>query len=182
MTIRSTASFAVLMIGTLTVSAQAQAPTDPQIVGIVITANQIDIDAGHIALTKSHNPQVKGFAQQMVTDHSALQKSVVDLGAKLHVSPADSDTSSALKKQAADTAAKLQNLHGAAFDKAYLDNEVTYHQAVIDAVKTVLIPNAQNSELKSALEGSAPLFQGHLEHAKSEQAALASGTSASHNH
>jgi len=156
-----------------TASAPAQAPpTDPQIVGIVVAANQIDIDAGKLALSKTHDKQVHDFAQQMITDHSALQKSVFDLGAKLHVVPADSDTSASLKKQAAETTVHLKFLKGAAFDKAYIDNEVGYHKAVIDAVSTVLIPNAQNAELKSALTGAAPLFQGHLEHAEYLQAGM----------
>src|SRR4051812_43478500 len=97
------------------IAAPAQAPpTDPQIVGIVVAANQIDIDAGKLALTKTHNPQVKQFAQQMITDHSAVQKSVFDLGARLHVTPADSDTATALKKQAAETTARLKGLSGSA--------------------------------------------------------------------
>ena len=116
----------------LTASAAAQTtPTDPQIVGIVVAANQIDIDYAKLALSKTHDSQVRDFAQQMVTDHSALQKSVFDLGAKLHVTPADSSTSASLKKQAADTMAHLKTLNGAAFDKAYIDNEVGYHKAVI---------------------------------------------------
>ena len=160
-----------MMLAGLTAVAQST-PTDPQIVGIVVTANQIDIDAGKLALTKSHNQQVKDFAQQMITDHSALQKSVGDLGAKLHVTPADSDTSASLKKGAADSTAKLEALDGAAFDKAYIDHEVAYHQAVIKEVSTVLIPDAKNAELKSALTGAAPLFQGHLEHAQHLQMSL----------
>jgi putative membrane protein len=159
------------MIATVSASAQAP-PTDPQIVGIVVTANQIDIDAGKLAISKTHNKQVHDFAQQMIIDHSALQKSVFNLGAKLHVAPADSDTSASLKKQATETTAHLKTLTGAAFDKAYIDNEVGYHKAVIGAVGTVLIPNAQNAELKSALTGAAPLFQGHLEHAEHLQAGL----------
>jgi putative membrane protein len=154
-------------------SAPAQVPpTDPQIVGIVVAANQIDIDAGKLAISKTHNKQVHDFAQQMITDHSALQKAVFKLGAKLHVAPANSDTSASLKKQATETTAHLKMLTGAAFDKAYVDNEVGYHKAVIGAVSTVLIPNAQNAELKSALTGAAPLFQGHLEHAEHLQADL----------
>jgi putative membrane protein len=154
---------------------QAQAgggPTDPQIVGIVVTANKIDIDYAKLALSRSKNREVRGFAQQMVTDHSALQKSVGDLGAKLNVTPEDSDTSKSLKSQSEQTTEKLKELCGAAFDKAYIDNEVGYHQAVINAVSSVLIPNAQNAELKSALEGAAPLFQGHLQHAQRVQAGL----------
>jgi putative membrane protein len=145
------------------------APSDPQIVGIVVAANQIDIDYAKLALQKSKNKDVRGFAHQMATDHSALQKSVGNLGAKLNVTPAESDTSQALKAQAQQTTEQLKGLNGAAFDKAYVDNEVAYHKAVINAVSTVLIPNAQNAELKSALQGAAPLFQGHLEHAQMVQ-------------
>jgi len=149
-------------------------PSDPQIVGIVVTANQIDIDASQLALEKAKSQQVRDFAQQMVTDHTALQKSVANLGAKLNVKPEDSDTSRALKSQAKGTTAKLTALEGAAFDKAYLDNEVTFHQAVINATSSVLIPNAKNAELKSALESAAPLFEGHLEHARKLQSDLGS--------
>ena len=154
-------------------SLHAQAPpTDPQIVGIVIAANTIDINYGNLALSKTKDKQVHDFAQQMVTDHSAVQKSVMDLGAKLHVTPADSATADSLKKQATETMAKLKGLSGKAFDKAYVDNEVAYHTAVIDAVSKVLIPNAQNAEVKSALTGAAPLFIGHLEHAKMIQSKM----------
>jgi putative membrane protein len=152
--------------------AQAQAPTDPQIVGIVIAANTIDINYGKLAMSKTKNKQIHDFAQQMVTDHSAVQKSVMDLGAKLHVTPADSPTADPLNKQANETMAKLKGLSGKAFDRAYIDNEVAYHTAVIDAVSKVLIPKAQNAEVKAALTGAAPLFTGHLEHAKMIQSKM----------
>lgn len=164
------AVFEVMFAAANSITLEAQAPpTDPQIVGIVVEANDIDIDAGNLALSKTHAKQVHDFAQQMVTDHTAVQKSVFALGAKLHVTPAESDTSAALKKQAAETSEKLKGLSGNAFDRAYIDNEVAYHTTVINTVSKVLIPNAQNAELKSALQGAAPMFQGHLEHAKELQ-------------
>jgi putative membrane protein len=156
--------------------AQAQsngaAPSDPQIVGIVVAANQIDIDYGKLALSKSKDQAVRSFAQQMITDHSSLQKAVGDLGAKLKVTPASSDTSKALNKQAKETTSKLKKLSGSAFDKAYVANEIAFHKAVINANDNVLIPSAKNGELKSALEGARPLFQGHLEHVENIQSTL----------
>ena len=156
-------------------NAQGAAPTDPQIVGIVVAADQIDIDYAKLAMSKTKNKQVTDFAQQMITDHSAVQKSVFGLAAKLNVTPADSDTSNALKAQAQQTTQKLRGLRGKAFEKAYIDNEVAYHEAVINATKTVLIANAQNAELKSALEGAEPLFEGHLQHAQRVQSAIEGG-------
>ena len=152
--------------------AQGAKPTDPQIVGIVTTADELDINAAKLALKKSQNNDVKQFAQQMVDDHTKLQKSVNDLGAKLKVKPEPSATSKSLKTAGAAETKKLQGLKGSAFDKEYIDHEVAFHQQVIDAASKVLIPNAQNAELKSALEGAAPLLQGHLEHAQKIQSSL----------
>ena len=160
------------------VKANAQggsAPTDPQIVGIVVAADQIDIDYAKLAMSKTKNKQVTDFAQQMITDHSAVSNSVFGLAAKLNVTPADSDTSNSLKAQAQQMTQKLQGLKGKAFEKAYIDNEVAYHQAVVNATKTVLVPSAQNAELKSALQGAVPLFEGHLQHAQRVQSAIEGG-------
>ena len=151
------------------------APTDPQIVGIVETADDIDINYAKLALSKARDKQVRDFAQQMITDHSAVQKSVINVASKLNVTPADSPTSDSLKAQAQQRLEKLRGLKGKAFEKSYVDNEVSYHEAVINATKTVLIPSAQNAELKSALQGAEPLFEGHLAHAERVQSAIEGG-------
>jgi len=157
-----------------TAKAHAQAPSDPQIVQIVQTANQIDIEQARLALRKSKNQQVKDFANQMISDHTNLHKAVADLANKLNVTPQDSDTSKQLKQQAADESKKLKSLSGSAFDQEYVSHEVAYHQAVIDAATKTLIPNAKNADVKSALEGAAPLLQGHLQHAQQLQQSLQS--------
>jgi putative membrane protein len=154
-------------------------PSDPQIVGVVTAADQIDIDTAKLALKKTKNDQVKQFAQQMIDDHTKLQNSVNDLGKKLNVKPAPSDISKSLKTAAAAETKKLQGLNGKAFDSEYINHEVAYHQQVLDAAGNVLIPNAQNAELKSALQGAAPLLQGHLDHAKQLQSSLGSSSGGS---
>lgn len=152
---------------------QAAGPTDPQIAAIVVTANQVDIDAGKLALTKAKSPDVKAFAQLMITDHSAVNKSAVDLVTKLHVTPEPNPTSQSLQKGGDDNVAALKKLNGGAFDKAYVDHEVAYHQAVLDAVDGTLIPSAQNAELKALLVKVRPAFVAHLDHAKHLQSELA---------
>ena len=150
----------------------AQSPNDAQIASIVVTANQVDIDAGKLAASAAKNAEVRKFAQLMVTDHSGVNKSAVALVTKLKVTPEDNDTSRSLKAGGEKNVATLQGLKGAAFDTAYVDHEVAYHQAVLDAVDTTLIPNAKNDELKALLVKVRPAFVAHLEHAKHVQASL----------
>jgi putative membrane protein len=152
--------------------AQGAGPTDPQIAAIVVTANQVDIDAGKLAKTKAHSKDVREFAQLMITDHTGVNKSAVDLVTKLHVTPEPNPTSESLQKGGEENLTKLKGLTGYAFDKAYIDHEVAYHEAVIDAVDKTLIPNAKNPELKALLVKVRPAFVAHLEHAKHLQGML----------
>ena len=147
-------------------------PTDPQIAGIVVTANKIDVDAGKIATSRSKNKEVQAFAEQMITDHTAVNKQAAALAKKLKVKPEDSDTSKSLQEGAKKNEANLKKLQGGAFDKAYVDHEVAYHQAVLDAIDKTLIPSAKNAELKALLVKVQPAFVGHLEHAKKIQSSL----------
>jgi putative membrane protein len=148
----------------------AQGVNDAQIASIVVTANKVDIDAGKLAALRSTSDEVKTFARLMVTDHTGVNKSATDLAAKLKVTPQDNPTSQSLKADGEKNLAHLKTLKGAAFDKAYIDNEVAYHQQVIDALDKTLIPSATNEELKALLVKVRPAFVAHLEHAKRLQA------------
>lgn len=162
---------ALLAIATTPTLAQGE-PNDAQIAAIVVAANSVDIDAGKFAQSKSANEDVKAFAERMVVDHSGVNKQAVALVNKLKVTPEENDTSKSLKQAGTDTLAKLNGLDGKAFDKAYVDNEVAYHQTVIDALDKTLIPSAKNEELKALLVKVRPAFIAHLEHAKHMQASF----------
>src|SRR4051794_18761447 len=168
---KTTALFATALL-TLTAPAFAQPPTAAQIASIVVTANQVDIDAGKLAETRGSNADVKKFAQLMVTDHTGVNKQAVALVTRLKVTPQDNDTSKSLKEGGDKNLANLKTLKGAAFDKAYVDHEVAYHQAVLDAIDKTLIPNASNADLKALLVKVRPAFAAHLEHAQHLQASL----------
>ena len=156
-------------------SVAAEGVNDAQIASIVVTANQIDIDAGKLATARSRSDEVKTFAQLMVTDHTGVNRAATDLAARLKVTPQDNPTSRSLKADGDKSLAHLKTLEGAAFDKAYIDREVAYHQQVIDALDKTLIPGATNGELKALLVKVRPAFVAHLDHAKRLQATV-SGT------
>ena len=84
----------------------------------------------------------------------------------MSITPADNDTSKALVQQSQAKRAELTKLSGAAFDKAYAENEVAYHKTVNGALETTLIPSASNSELKDLLGTGLKIFQGHEQHAE----------------
>jgi putative membrane protein len=167
----STAIAAVVLLSS-TALAQNPKLTDPQIAHIAYTAGVIDVTAAKQALEKSKNKEVKAFAADMVRDHEAVNDKALALVKKLKVTPEDNDTSRTLSKSAAAKLQELSKLKGAAFDKAYVDNEVAYHKAVDDALETLLIPSASNAELKSLLQTGLKIFQGHKQHAEQVAAEL----------
>jgi len=167
MFIRPTAALAALLLVSAAPLAQAaEKPTDPQIAHIAYTAGTIDIEAAKQAIKKSKTKEVVDFAKDMERDHEAVNKQALDLVKKLKVTPEDNATSQALVKAAKEERAKLAKLKGAAFDKAYIENEVAYHKQVDSALETLLIPSANNAELKSLLQTGLKIFQGHEQHAE----------------
>lgn len=152
--------------------AAAPAPTDAQIAMIAVTANSVDIDTAKMAKQKTSNKAVKEFADTMVRDHTTVNSKATALVKKLGVTPEESDASKSLRSDGEKKMAELKTMTGAEFDKAYMDNEVNYHEAVLGVLDKTLIPNAKNMELKSLLESARPIFVSHLEHAKKLQASF----------
>lgn len=146
--------------------------TDPEIASVAVVANQNDISYAEVALKKSNNPDIRGFANTMIKDHNSVIKQAVALVTKLSVTPKSNEVSKSLEKQAEETLKLLNSASVKDFDKTYIDNEVKYHEAVIDAVKSLLIPNSNNAELKGLLEGVLPVLEMHLKHAQKVQSKI----------
>jgi putative membrane protein len=161
-----------LLLGSTAVLAQGAGPTDAQIAHIVVTANQVDIDAGKLAESKASSQEVKAFGKTMVTDHTGVNEQATALVKKLGVKPEDNPTSQSLKQGGEDNLKNLKGLKDGAFDKAYIDHEVAYHEQVLSAVDKTLIPNAKNAELKDLITKVRPAFVAHLDHAKQIQSKL----------
>ena len=142
---------------------------DDEIASVAVVANQNDIDFSKIAQKKSKNAEILKFAQTMAADHQSVIDQAVALVTKLKVTPKDNAVSKKMVADAKKTGKMLNAKSGKSFDKAYIDNEVAYHKAVISAVESVLIPQAQNGELKALLQAVVPTLKIHLEHAEMVQ-------------
>ncbi|MGH2644285.1 MAG: DUF4142 domain-containing protein [Chitinophagaceae bacterium] len=167
------AAVACLLFFSSTTWAQSSSQlTDPEIASVAVTANQIDVNYGKIALRKSRNPEIRKFAETMVKDHTDIIKQAVALATKLHVTPKTNATTKSLLEGERKTTRMLNSKRGKAFDEAYIDNEVAYHKAVINAVQNVLIPACHNQQLKDLLTKVLPLLNSHLEMAENTQAEI----------
>ena len=146
---------------------QEDLPLDDAVIAhIAVTANELDITAAEQALQKSSHPEVRRFAQTMVRDHRGVIEQAAGLAGRLGLTPVDNHLSRSLEAQASDVRERLGSLQGVAFDRAYIEHEVTYHAAVIATVRDTLIPNAANAELRALLEGVVPALEAHLNHAR----------------
>lgn len=148
---------------------QASKLTDPEIASVAVTANQIDINYAKIAKESSKNAEILKFATTMINDHQSVIDQAVALVKKLGVTPLDNSVSKGLNSMAAETNKLLRSKSGNDFNKAYIDNEVAYHKAVISTVENQLIPQSQNAELKALLTKVAPILKTHLQHAEMVQ-------------
>ena len=166
-----TLAIAILMAPGVTPAAETV--NDAQIASIIVMANQVGITAGRLAKSKASAKDVKVFAQQMILDHTAVKNSTADLAKKLQLKPEDSPISTSLKSDGDKNLSRLKALKGAEFDSAYIDGEVVYHQAVLDAIDKTLIPRARNDELKALLMKMQPVWAAHFDHAKQVQSSLA---------
>lgn len=166
MTVTSLLFAGVLFLSPSSFCQQNKGLSDAEIASVAVTANQIDIDYAQIALQTSKNDEVLNFARTMTSDHKAVIDQAVALVTKLHVTPKINHLTKKLLSDAEKTKQQLRARKGKAFDKAYVDNEVTYHKAVISVIETVLIPDTENSEVRSLLQAVVPALKTHLAHAE----------------
>jgi len=134
---------------------------DPTIVAIFDAANTWDIETAKLGEKKGTTKEVRDLAAMFARDHANVRQQGRDLAKKLGVTPTP-PKDFALAKDHAAAMQKLEGLSGKAFDKAFLENEVAFHKAVIDAVTTTLLPALKNAEVKDLVTKVAPAFQAHM--------------------
>jgi putative membrane protein len=139
---------------------------DLEIAHVAYTADNIDIRYAHLALALSSNPEVRTFAQTMISDHTAVNEAALELLAKLGAEAQDNFLSQQLNANAEKIIDSLAALRGVEFDRAYAANELAYHQAVNDLVENTFIPNIDNAEVKALFEQGLEIFKVHEGHAE----------------
>ena len=147
-------------------SAQSRRLDDPTIVAIFDAANTYDMETGQLAVSHSRSSDIRDFGRMLVRDHRAVRSQGRDLAKSLNVRPTP-PANFALAREHAAAMRKLRALRGRAFDRAFLQHEVDFHNAVIDAVTKTLLPAIQNAQLKDLVTKVAPAFVAHRDKAQS---------------
>lgn len=157
-------------------SLEAQADlNDLEMAHVAVVASNIDIAYAHLALALSADPEIRGFAETMIRDHTAVNGQVVALAKKLNVQAQDNPLSQQLLRDAEAIKDRMTRLRGAEFDRFYANNELEYHRTVNSVVADAFIPNIENAEVRAAFQGALAIFRGHEGHAERMVQAVGDG-------
>ena len=142
--------------------------TDANIVAILDAANKVDSANGAIALKKATRPDVKAHARLMMSEHHALRAEGQQLAKQLGVEPKPPERDPLAPYAAGETKALQSTPKGAEFDRTYIDNEVSVHQAVLDFANQARV-TTQTPQLRALIEKAVPVIRKHLDQAQSIQ-------------
>jgi putative membrane protein len=145
--------------------------SDANIVALLDAANKADSAGGAVAAKKATRADVKAFAQLMMSEHHALRKAGQDLAKQLGVEPKPPEKDPLAPYVASEMKALQSTPKGAEFDRTYIDNEVTIHQAVIDLANQARV-TTQTPQLKDLIEKAIPVIRKHLDQAMALQKQL----------
>lgn len=135
--------------------------TEKELFSIFDQVNGFDIETATLGVVHGNSKEVRSLAAMVLRDHSMVIQMARDLAKQNDIIySVDGSNDSATAHQ--QTIESLSKLSGEAFDKAYLDHEITFHTSAINAVKNVLIPAAKGTELEGLLNAVLPGFEHHL--------------------
>ena len=133
---------------------------DKKFAKVAMAGGLTEIQASQAALQKSNSDDVKKFAQQMIDDHTKLNDQMKPIASQLGVAV---PTSPMPKDQA--MIAKMQNLSGDEFDKAYIKAMVKDHTKD-DKEFTMEASSGQNADEKAAASQGDQIVKQHLQMAQ----------------
>jgi len=143
------------------------ATSEANVVALLHESNLGEIRAGTLAQQRASSQAVRGFASQMVTDHTALDQRGNSIAQSAGITP--SLPNNTLPEQNTTDVSALQGQSGAAFDRAYIAQQVVAHQRTLALVDASL-PLVQTAALRTALQNEVrPRVAEHLRMAQQLQ-------------
>ena len=155
-----------------TAASPATKVNDREILQILMTVNDSQIDQGKQAKKNSKSKPVKDFADMMILEHKQVQKDLKSWSSKTKIKVGPSKLNDDLQKTAKASIKKLKHVSGKEFDRDYSADQIAMHQGLLDQLDSTLIPNAQDQELKDLLAKVRTSVTAHLETAKNLQTTI----------
>lgn len=150
-------------------------PTDANIAAILLAANYTDISYARLAPSRASSQAVKDFAAAMLTDHTTVNQTIMDLLTAINLNPEDNVTSLDFRDESAMKRDLMRELSGRAFDTTYMANEVSYHTKLLESIDQSLAPSARNPQLVRTIQAIRGAVAAHLEHATTVRAQVVNG-------
>ena len=125
-----------------------------------------EVELGRLAEQKGQSQTVEEFAGRMIEDHGKANEQLTGLAKEHGVAVPDT-----LDQQHKATLAQLDEIDGAAFDRAYIRGQVADHQKAAQLLEYE-IGSGQAVELKNFAAEILPTVLQHLEMAQDIQAEL----------
>ena len=135
------------------------------VAGIVMTANEGEVQQGQAAASRASSAEVRSFAQMMVTDHTNALNMARDHFSRAGVTPGENATTQCLRENSRGTITNLATYSGSAFDRAYIQSQVDLHQWLLTALDNSLIPSTAGAT-RTLLETQRASVAAHLDHAR----------------
>lgn len=135
---------------------------DSRFVGFAETVNDFEIKSGQLALTKSQNELVRGYATRAVAEHTTEAQSLAKNRAEAGVSMAPDED---VRKISDDAMARLNSLQGAEFDTAFAAAQVRVQTVAVDQYGAYA-QNGKSGPLRRYAQETLPKSQALLEYAK----------------
>jgi putative membrane protein len=153
-----------------------KAGSDGEAIAFLLAVDQSEIEAGNDASSKKSDPQVGQYAQQMVSDHTKHKDETQKLSDSLSIAPAETATIEKMKAKSKTDLAKLSQMQGANFDRAYMSQMVKDHSDVLNHLDHY-IKSTTNTQLQSHLKTTRDTVAQHLADAKKIQGSLKNNSS-----
>jgi len=130
------------------------------------TLHTKEIEINTLAERNSTDPRVKAFAQKVIQDHQSRMQKDAQIASSMGVKPTDNEVSQRIRAVADDEMSKMSSLSGSAFDRTYIDGEIGYYRAVLDAFDHQLLPNTKDPRVRADLMDARNRANEHLKEAQ----------------
>lgn len=145
----------------------AESLRDSQIMEVLKSVDQAEIEQATLAVNRAKDPRVKTFAERMIDQHSRSLKEGAAFMHTANIAPEDSTLAGQLQTKTGQTLQTMRGIDNSMFDSTYMAAQVKQHQEVLDLLDKRMIPSADNADLKASLKDTRAMVSNHLTEAQS---------------